>query len=565
MSVNWFGSLRTTLLVTGLIPLAVLSPVLQAQQTLSLPSEADISRLRPPGLPLPALPDFDLRIEAPERSPVPRAVDELRFELRRVDVEGASRFSQAELDALFAPVLGERVALEDVRQATQALEDRYRAQGFFLVRVVVPPQELKDGVILIRVIEGYIEAAYAQGGTPAMRRHAEQLMSGLLDKRPIDLASLERALLTLNDLPGLAGGGVLRPGAALGASELVIDLTDPPPLQTSVNLNNNASNLIGPFGLSVNSTITNPFDHPGRLSAGVSSSLDSKLWAVNAGYSAALGNRGVVGTMSGLRARAKPAGALRDRDLVVDSQLLSGRLRAALLRGRRHSVFVEGGLTLHRAETSGAGSALDQDRRTVLDVGLTWVGSLVERGQTQARLGVVRGIPAFGAFKAGDSRAVFVPDFEPDFVKWTYSLEHTQFLTDRASVLLMMQGQRSSDVLVSGEQIAFGGPLIGRGYDSGAIAGRQGHGALLEWRWTTSGEALRGLAPLQSAQFFVYADTAEVDSVQRIESHGLGVRLSAAHNWQAELMVAKAGKGLQTPPADPRANPRLLMSITKGF
>jgi len=40
-----------------------------------VPSQADITRLRPSTIPLPAMPQFDLRLETPEKSPIPRAVD----------------------------------------------------------------------------------------------------------------------------------------------------------------------------------------------------------------------------------------------------------------------------------------------------------------------------------------------------------------------------------------------------------------------------------------------------------------------------------------------------------
>lgn len=47
----------------------------QAQQRL-IPPDADTSRMRVP-VPLPRLPEFDLRIQSPEKSATPRAVDEL--------------------------------------------------------------------------------------------------------------------------------------------------------------------------------------------------------------------------------------------------------------------------------------------------------------------------------------------------------------------------------------------------------------------------------------------------------------------------------------------------------
>ncbi|MFM7483478.1 MAG: hypothetical protein ACKO2S_04390, partial [Burkholderiaceae bacterium] len=51
--------------------LSVLPSLLNAQV---VPADADTSRLRPAPLPLPSVPNFDLRIETPEKSAVPKAV-----------------------------------------------------------------------------------------------------------------------------------------------------------------------------------------------------------------------------------------------------------------------------------------------------------------------------------------------------------------------------------------------------------------------------------------------------------------------------------------------------------
>ena len=42
------------------------------------------------------------------------------------------------------------------------------------------------------------------------------------------------------------------------------------------------------------------------------------------------------------------------------------------------------------------------------------------------------------------------------------------------------QAQWTNDKLLAGEQITFGGPAIGRGYDGGAIAGEMGFGLSVE-------------------------------------------------------------------------------------
>ena len=90
-----------------------------------LPGDADTSRLRPPRLPLPTTPKFDLRIESPEKSPVPKAVDDITFEFKAIDLEGLEYYPRSEIDKIFAPLIGKKISLNELRGATEKLEKKY--------------------------------------------------------------------------------------------------------------------------------------------------------------------------------------------------------------------------------------------------------------------------------------------------------------------------------------------------------------------------------------------------------------------------------------------------------
>ena len=40
---------------------------------------------------------------------------------------------------------------------------------FFLVRVIIPPQEVENGVFKVKVIEGYINNVFVEGGNKYSR------------------------------------------------------------------------------------------------------------------------------------------------------------------------------------------------------------------------------------------------------------------------------------------------------------------------------------------------------------------------------------------------------------
>jgi hypothetical protein len=161
-------------------------------------------------------PDFDFSVEAPHRSPVPRAVDEIRFKLADIRVVGATTLSPDSFRPLYASLIGKDVSLANIYDVADAIENAYRAAGYLLVRAYVPPQHVKDGIFTIRVVEGFIEGTSVQGGDAATQGQIKAYLAPLVREHPLRLKSIERALLLSNDIPGVSATGVLRPSPSCG-------------------------------------------------------------------------------------------------------------------------------------------------------------------------------------------------------------------------------------------------------------------------------------------------------------------------------------------------------------
>ena len=138
---------------------------------------------------------FDFSIETPRRSPVPRAVDELRFQLREINIVGATVFSPDDLRPLYAGLIGKEVGLSDVLNVAEAIEGRYRERGFIISRAYVPPQRVGNGVFTINVVEGYVSAVALEGGDPGVRDLIQAYIGPVTQSRPLVLEPMERGLL----------------------------------------------------------------------------------------------------------------------------------------------------------------------------------------------------------------------------------------------------------------------------------------------------------------------------------------------------------------------------------
>ncbi len=564
----------TALIVLGL-PTALQAQALSPEQLRQIDQQINISRDRAAS-PLPRGLRPDLRILTPEKAPIPRAVDELEFEVTQIAVDGATHFPKTEIDAYFAPLLKRKVSLADIRDAAGVLENRYRERGFFLTRVFVPPQQLKDGVFRVQVLEGHVSQIYLDSADTSMGARIEAYAQRIVGLRPLSLANLEHVLLLINDLPGVAVTAVLRPGAELGASELLLSVIP----QGNVYLgtfNNTGSKTTGPYSLNYNATFQQVLGSTGQLNLSLTSSgvADNQLKATRSSalrYMQAVGASGLTFSLGGTFSNSNPGGTLAALDIESTATTFAPKLRYPLLRSRSSSIYVDGGLSINNSKTTRAGTALTADQSTVADLSVSWVLAGWPGGSQNLSLGLAKGTDLFGAMDRNAANPSSA-GFEPHFTKLTYNVQHAQELPLWFSLRLNANGQHTNDKLLAGEQIAFGGPGLGRGYAPAAIAGDKGYGAMLELRY----DFKQALAPdsgnnIGNIQAYFSIDGATTRTVAvpgvtavraSISSKALGLRFSPQKNWQLDLRLAHATHN--TPADDPNRERRLLVESLIRF
>ena len=523
----------------------VLFPAEAAVSQVALPPQSDISRQRVAPLPLPSL-NYDFRIQNPEKSAVPRAVDEVEFSISIIQVSGANHFPKSEVDAFFAPLVGRKIVLQDLRDAAQKLEDLYRSKGFFLTRVFIPPQKVEGGALQVQVLEGYIGDVFVDGPNPSSTRLIEKLMASVPKDRPTRFSNLERHMLLINDIPGLAGTTLLQQGGALGSSELLVSAVKVPN-QYRATLSNTSSELVGPLSYSLGGTISQPFGRPGALDLTLSSAGQQlrELRSVSARYAMPIGAHGLVGSFGGLIAFALPGGAIKDLDVRSRVMSFNGRLRMPLIRSRKNSIYLEIGAALNRNETNILGELLTDDRSTVAEATLSWQQANWLNGDTNASVSLFQGLVVLGANDATAPKPS-VSGFQPRFQRVVYTLARNQRLTPSVSAQLNLQGQYSTDRLASGELVSFGGPAIGRGYDPSVITGERGMGVSGELRYALPFAAER---LIEGVQLYTFADYANATTLateiadkqtNHISSLGLGVRMLIFGRFNFDFQGAQA-------------------------
>ena len=166
---------------------------------------ADIGRIatEPPAQP----PDrsHDKEAAVPNHMPaveIPKGAESIRFVLRRVNIEGVTAFDKQTLGELYAKDLNKEVNLGIAWKIAAALTERYRSAGYLLSRAYVPQQEVDNGTITVKVVEGYVGKVEINGPV-GDQSVVKQMIAHLLSQKPVKADQIESFLLRMNDLPGV--------------------------------------------------------------------------------------------------------------------------------------------------------------------------------------------------------------------------------------------------------------------------------------------------------------------------------------------------------------------------
>jgi hemolysin activation/secretion protein len=511
----------------------------------ALPGAVQPGRDRPAPS-IPSQPDFDFSIEAPQRSPVGRAVDQVIFTLKDIHIVGAHALTEASFRPLFEKLLGKDVKLADILNVADQIEQTYRNYGYILVRAYVPPQRVSDGVFTINVVEGKLVNASVQGGTPDTQDQVKAYLRRSLNVSPLPLTTMERSLLLSNDLPGVAASGVLRPSDEVpGASDVVVSV-EQPRFTGGLGFDNRGSRFSGLWTLNGDIEVNSLFGAD-QLGAVLATSPDaSEQIAGQLRYRRAIGDDGLIGSLIGTVSHGQPGSTLAAFGVNTDSWAAGPRLTFPVIRSRAQSLQLDGGFTVQQADIVILGSRISHDQWRVADMAVTYLRSRFLGGSWLVTLGVAQGLPGLGA-TPNASPLLSRKGGYTDFTKLTGQLNYLAPLGRGFSLALTGQGQFAFTPLINGEFISFGGLQVGRGYDPGAIVGDHGLGGAAELRYDVpfANAYVLGLEP------YIFTDGAESWYIQRgaaidpalknqsIASAGGGVRVNLPHNATLGLEAAR--------------------------
>lgn len=175
-----------------------------------------------------------------EAAPVQDA-PERRVDLFNYRIEGNTVLPRVEVEMAVMPFLGPQRPSGDVELARAALEKAYRDKGYETVAVEIPEQEVKDGVVMLRVNElsvGRLRVTGARYFSPDdIKRRVPALAEGVVP----NYNEVAKQIATVNKSSERTITPTLRAGDTPGTIAVDLQVEDQLPLHATLELNDRTS------------------------------------------------------------------------------------------------------------------------------------------------------------------------------------------------------------------------------------------------------------------------------------------------------------------------------------
>ncbi len=532
-----------------------------------VPDAGDILRqMIPPTPPAPSTSDTELGIERGDGAKLPPSPP---FLIQRIQITGNTLFDTATLHALVADAQGQNITLTQLGELAARITAHYQNNGYPLARAIIPAQTITAGVVRIDVIEASHGKISLDNSSRVQDALLQATLASLQSGSAIGQVGLDHALLLLSDIPGVVVGATLKPGDAVGTSDLLVSTTPGPMVAGNVVLDNYGNSFTGLARIGGTVNFINPLLRGDVLSVSVLSAGKGLNYA-RLGYETLLNGQGTrlggaytslnyaLGeTLEALESNGSARVAslwakhplVRRRDGNLYGQLQFDRLQ---LRDHIDASTIKTDRSLEAWTLSLAGNLHD----TFLSGGITtW-----NLGWTAGRVGFDNADAQFADSGAAGTQG--------GFSKSNASLTRLQNLSPKSALYLAVSGQWANGNLDSSQKMSVGGPYTVRAYGTGALSGDTGYLATAELRHELG--AIWG----GSWQAVAFVDTAYVTVNQNtwvtgtnsatLSGAGVGLNWAGPNQWRAKVMIATRIGSAPTQVAN-SASTLAWVEISRGF
>jgi hemolysin activation/secretion protein len=388
---------------------------------------------------------------------------------------GNTLVSTRVLERSVAGFIGRPLGFAELKNAAIAVADAYRRAGW-VVRVYLPQQDVTGGTVTIQIIEAKFGVVRVNGQT---KRVSVDRLDSMVDASqrsgtPLHADALDRALLLIDDLPGLRATGSLSEGANQAETDLLLAVKDGAQVTGNVTADNAGARFTGAARITADASLNSPFGLGDRVDAVLLHSQGSDYQRL--AYSLPAGNRGWrVGMNASHLTYDIVTAAFGALDAHGTSTTVGLEANYPLLRSRLQNLYISFNLDDKRFDNKSAGETAT--RYSIGDASVGVYGNSFDEfaggGANSASITLVQGRNDL-AGSPNEAADGVTTRTAGSFQKAALSASRQQTLTDRLSLYASVSGQASTKNLDSSEKFYLGGVSGVRAYPANEGGGAEG-------------------------------------------------------------------------------------------
>lgn len=424
-----------------------------AQEMLKRPPEL----VAPTPSPVPVAPSAAAATNAAAQSDAASATT---LTVKSFNFVGNSLFDAATLGAQIASYQNRPLTLAQLYDAADLIGKYYVSRGYLLASAVLPAQNVTDGTVTIEVIEGRIEKLSFTGLKSYQPADLEEYLPHIVGSIYRGEA-FEKGLRNIDELPGLTGKAVLKPGTAYGTTDIVVETTEKR-FEGQAFIDNSGRESVGERRMAVSVTANNPSGVGDSISVLGLRSTNDNLQYLYGAYAIPVGVSGARASFSYGYARFALDGVTSG--LTGSNRTARADLSIPLVRSAANRFLVGLGVLNTNANSDFSGVALTQTKLTVAELSGNFAHTWDSKAVTQLTGNIGSNFKSYTPVRT-DGQAFRL---ESD-------LQHFQPLPFGFQVFGRTTLVYSPDPLPDTQQFALGGPASVRGYAPSEVRGDWGY------------------------------------------------------------------------------------------
>ena len=483
-------------------------------------------------------------------------------------ISNSDLLNKPEFKGKMQKFFGKAVTLGGLDEITKEVINYFREQGFPVVNVVVPQQNVKDGVIQILAIEARVGRVKVEGAR-WFRPDNIRAEVGLREGDKIDANQLQDDVGWLNTNPFRTSDLVFEPGEKEGTTDLVIQTKDRLPLRVYTTFDDYGIDLTGKNRQSLGFNVGNLFslDHQAGFQYTTAwKDIFNSMNAYSGSYSIPFPWRN---SMTVYGSYTKSDATLTDgQNLQGDSWQISERYNVPLpsLGPLSHSFFA--GTDFKQSKNAliifgtniGAGANSGLAPFSIFQLTAGYDATVQDDwGLTSGEAAVYYSPGGVGGWNNQNQFSQVVQNANDNYVYGKFNLNRTFILPYKFTISGNFNAQLASTPMMPTEQYGIGGYNTVRGYDERSANGDQGYIVNVELR-TPPGSIFKMFGDqsvddsLQFIGFFDYGFTQDIQSpagtleqTVYLMSFGPGIRynidrfVTVRFDWGFQLHQAPIG------------------------